>query len=163
MGTSFILSLIMMAGLFLMLLSGVAFIQDKRFFTSAPQDVQDAVRPREERFAGAHAVGWFLALLSVVMMAGALVYGGWDGIRNDFSFRQFFVRFLTMLLLLKAFDILFFDWVLLCHSNFFPHFYPETKDHVGPHQFGYNKQTHLTHIVLCPIISALLAYVCTLL
>ena len=32
-----ICSLILMAGLFLMLLSGIGFIQDKRFFTSAPK------------------------------------------------------------------------------------------------------------------------------
>ena len=25
----------------------------------------------------------------------------------------------------------FFDWVLLCHSGFFPHFYPELKGIVG--------------------------------
>lgn len=162
MGTTIILSVILMAGLFLMLLSGVAFIQDKRYFTSAPKDVYEAVLPKEERFPGAHIIGWLLALLSVVLMAGALVYGGWDGIVKGFTFLQFFIRFLTMLLLLKAFDILFFDWVLLCHSNFFPHFYPETKDHVGPHQFGYNRKTHMTHILLCPVISAIGAYICTL-
>ena len=32
---TFILSVLMMTGLFLMLLGGVGFIQDKRFFTSA--------------------------------------------------------------------------------------------------------------------------------
>ena len=34
-----LLAIMMMAGLFLMLLSGVGFIQDKRFFTSAPREV----------------------------------------------------------------------------------------------------------------------------
>ena len=32
---------------------------------------------------------------------------------------------------MEVYDILFFDWVLLCHSNFFPHFYPEVKGIVG--------------------------------
>ncbi len=34
-----------------------------------------------------------------------------------------------MLLLLKVFDVIFFDWILLCNRgfNFFSHFYPETK------------------------------------
>ena len=44
-------------------------------------------------------------------------------------------------------DILFFDWVLLCHSNFFPRFYPELKGVVGPHMFGYNKKQHALHFV----------------
>ena len=51
-----ILSIIMMAGLFLMLLAGVAFIQDKKYFTSAPKDVQESILPREERFHGQHAI-----------------------------------------------------------------------------------------------------------
>lgn len=43
--------LLMMAGLFLMLLSGVGFIQDKRFFGSAPKEVRDAVpESKPERF-----------------------------------------------------------------------------------------------------------------
>jgi len=33
---TFLLSVLMMTGLFLMLLGGVGFIQDKRFFSSAP-------------------------------------------------------------------------------------------------------------------------------
>ena len=102
-----LLSLVMMAGLFLMLLSGVGFIQDKKFFASAPQEVQAVVQPREERFPGAHAIGWCMAVISILMMGGAVVYGAWDGIRNGFSFGQFFARFLIMLWGLKAYDILF--------------------------------------------------------
>lgn len=51
---------------------------------------------------------------------------------------------------MEAYDILFFDWVLLCHSNFFPHFYPEVKGIAAPQLFGYNKKAHLTHFLLYP-------------
>ena len=67
----------------------------------------------------------------------------WDGVRNNFGFWPFFARFIAMLYLLEIYDILFFDWVLLCHSGFFPHFYPELKGVVGPHMFGYNKRAHI--------------------
>ena len=50
---------------------------------------------------------------------------------------------------MEAYDILFFDWVLLCHSNFFPYFYPEVKGIAAPQLFGYNKKAHLTHFLLC--------------
>ena len=53
-----------------------------------------------------------------------------------------------MLYCMEIYDILFFDWFLLCHSNFFPHFYPELKGIVGPHMFGYNKRSHLLHFLL---------------
>ncbi len=155
------LSLVMMAGLFLMLYAAVALVQDKRFFTSAPKDVQDAVQPKPERFPSARKVGWRLILFSLVLMAWSLYYAGVNGVGNGFTFGQFFLRYLVMFLLLKAFDVLFFDLVLLCHSNFFPRWYPEVKGIVGPHQFGYNWKTHLLHIVLSPVVSLALAWLCT--
>lgn len=159
-----ILAIMMMAGLFLMLLAGIGFIQDKRFFTSAPREVQDVVKPREERFSGAHALGWFMGVISILMMVGAIVIGAVAGVYEGYGFGQFFLRFLVMLLLLKAYDVLFFDWVLLCNAgfNFFPHFYPETKEVLGRYLFGYNKKTHLMHIIAFPFISAILAWICTL-
>lgn len=159
--TTLLLSVLLMAGLFLMLLAAVGFIQDRRLFTSAPKDVQAVIQPREERFPGAHAVGWIMMALALAMMGGAIVLGGVDGVRNGFTFLQFFGRFLTMLLLLKAYDILFFDLYLLCHSGFFPYFYPETKDHVGPRQFGFNWKSHMIQIAMCPVVSALSAWICT--
>jgi len=158
-----ILSLVLMAGLFLMLWSAVAFIQDKRFFTSAPKDVLAAVRPRtEERFPGARRLGWRLMILAVALMLFALLYAGLDGAEKGFGFWQLFTRYLIMLLALKAFDILFFDLVLLCHSGFFPRYYPEVKGIVGPHQFGYNWREHLLMIALSPVAAAALAGLCML-
>ena len=160
-----LLSMMLMAGIFLMLLSGVGFIQDTKFFSSAPKEVRAVLKPREERFKGAHAIGWIMAVLSVLLMIGAFIIGAWNGIHNDFGFWQFFIRFILMWLLLKAFDILFFDWVLLCNAgfNFYPHFYPETKEVLGHYLFGYNRKTHFAHIIGGFVVAAVLAWVCTLL
>lgn len=159
-------SLMMMLGLFLMLWGGVGFIQDKRFFSSAPKEVQEAVpETKPERFKGQHTVGWVMIVFSFLFMIGALALGAWDGINNDFGFWQFFLRFIIMLLGLKAYDIGFFDWVLLCNAGFgfFPHYYPETKPVLGHYLFGYNRKTHLSHIIAGIPLSALMAWVCTLL
>ena len=153
-----LLSAVMMAGLFLMLYAAVALIQDKKFFTSAPKEIQAAVLPKPERFPCAHLMGWCLEVLALALMGGALVLGAWDGILADFGFWQLFGRFFVMLLLLKAFDVLFFDWVLLCHSGFFPRFYPEVKDIVGPHLFGYNRKEHLVHVAFFLPASAVMAF-----
>lgn len=61
---------------------------------------------------------------------------------------------------MELYDILFFDWFLLCHSNFFPHFYPELKGIVGPHMFGYNKRTHILHFLLYIPLCAVIAGIC---
>ncbi|MCR5716078.1 MAG: hypothetical protein K6G23_04480 [Lachnospiraceae bacterium] len=155
-------SVLLMAGLFLMLIAGVAFVQDKKYFTSAPKDIQEAILPRKERFPGAHAIGWCLMVLSLVIMIGALVLAGADGVKAELSFGAMFVRYLAMFWLLKLFDILFFDWFLLCHSGFYPHFFPETKELVGPHQFGFNKKSHVIQVLLCIPVSAVLAGICML-
>ena len=160
------LSIMMMAGLFLMLWGGVGFLQDKRFFSSAPKEELDVIPDRlPERFRGQHAVGWLMILFSLLLMGGAIVLAAWDGIRNSFTFWQFFARFIFMLFALKAFDIVFFDWILLCNAgfNFFPHYYPETKAVLGRHLFGYNWKTHLAHIIAFPFVAAFLSWICTLL
>lgn len=51
-----ICSVMLMAGLFLMLLGGVGFVRDRRFFTSAPKDVQTVLQDKEERFPGQHGI-----------------------------------------------------------------------------------------------------------
>ena len=68
-----------------------------------------------------------------------------------------------MLLLLKAFDVIFFDWVLLCNAvfNFFPYFYPETEAVLGRYLFGYNKMPHITHVILFVPSVVLLSWICT--
>lgn len=64
------------------------------------------------------------------------------------------VGYFLLLYALEIYDILFFDWFLLCHSGFFPHFYPKLKGIVGPQQFGYLDiiREHTLHIF--PIHSA---------
>lgn len=158
-----IATIMIMVAYFLLLYSAVGFIQDKKFFSSAPKENLAAIPDRKERFHGAHMIGWFIVVIAILMFIGALVLGAWDGVRNDFGFLKFFVRFLVMLYVMELYDIVFFDWVLLCHSNFFPHFYPELKGVVGPHMFGYNKKTHMIHFVIYIPICAVIAWICTFL
>lgn len=156
-------SLVLMVDFFLMLWAAVALVQSKKLFTTAPKDIQAAVRDHPDRFPGAHALGWCCLVLCVLAFAGAFVYAGWDGLRHGYGFWQFFGRFLAMLYLLKVFDIACFDWLLLTRSRFFQHYYPETEGCAGYHQFGFNRKEQLTRIVLFPFVSLLLAWLCTLL
>ena len=133
-------AVIVMAAYFLLLYGVVGFVQDKRFFGSAPKENLAAIPDKKERFPGAHMIGWVIIAVALLLFVGALALAVWDGVKHDFGFWPFFGRFLTILYLMELYDILFFDWYLLCRSNFFPHFYPELKGVVGPHMFGYNKK-----------------------
>ncbi len=155
-------SLLVMLGYFLILYAGVGFIQDKRFFSSAPKENLAVIPDKKERFPGAHIIGWVLGVVAILMFAGGFLWGAWDGVKRGYGFLQFFARFLAMLYVMELYDICFFDWYLLCRSNFLPHFYPELKGIVGPQQFGYNKKTHIIHFIIYIPASAVLAWVCTL-
>ena len=153
---------IVMLAYFLVLYGAVGFIQDKRFFGSAPKENLAAIPDQKQRFRGARIVGWTIEAVAVLLFLGAAFLCVWDGIRNEFGFAQFFVRFLIVLCGMEIYDILFFDWVLLCHSNFFPHFYPELKGVVGPHMFGYNANSHIRHFIIYLPASAAAAVICAL-
>lgn len=156
-------AVIVMAAYFLLLYGAVGFVQDKRFFGSAPKENLAAIPDKKERFPGAHTIGWAIITVALLLFVGALALAVWDGVKHDFGFWQFFGRFLAILYLMELYDILFFDWYLLCRSNFFPHFYPELKGVVGPHMFGYNKKQHIAHFILYIPASAAIALFCMLL
>ncbi len=52
-----VLSLALMATLFLMIFAAVALVQDRRLFKSAPKDLQAAAFEHEDPFRGARAIG----------------------------------------------------------------------------------------------------------
>jgi hypothetical protein len=75
----------------LFFVSAVAFAEFDKLFSSAPKEVQKMIKPRgHELFDGAGALGWALIVISVIMILGIGVIAVWDGIRNDFTFGQFF-------------------------------------------------------------------------
>lgn len=97
-----ILSIITMIGLFFMLLSAVGFIQNKCFFTSVPKNVKAVIKDREERFPGAHLIGWIMLILSILVMGSAFAFGGWDGIKKGFGFWRLFERFFDYVAIVES-------------------------------------------------------------
>lgn len=147
----------------LMLYSAVALIQDKRLFGSAPEDVQDAIVDHDERFKGAHLIGWILLVVSALLITFAIVYGAWDGIQNNFNFWDFLVRFLIMIIFYKLFDMIVFDWFLLTKSNFYQHYFPETRGCKSYDNYGFNLKSQLLKLfIIFPLIALVLAYVVSL-
>lgn len=148
----------------LMLLSAVVFVQDKKFFSSAPKEAQEVLRPRtEELFYGARKIGWVLMVISTLTILGVCVISVWDGLRSGFTFSQFFTRFVVILTAYKAFDMIFIDWFLLCRFRFFQHFYPEVESVFDGRKYGFNLKSQLLKLlVIFPAASALAAWVCTI-
>ena len=53
------LTLIMCLGYFILLWGAVGFVQNKKFFSSAPKEIKDAVTKKKERFKGQHIIKGF--------------------------------------------------------------------------------------------------------
>ncbi len=159
------LSVVVCAAVSLMLISGIAFVQDVKMFSSAPKDAKDVLIPRDkELFYGARTIGWVLMAFSFLMILGAVVIAIWDGFRSGFTFWQFFTRLLIMFTIYKIYDMIFFDYFLLCRFHFFQHYYPEVESALEGRKYGFNIKSQLVKLlVVFPAISALAAWICTLL
>ena len=162
------LAIVFCAAITLLLISAVAFVQydgtNKWFFSSAPKEALEILEPRpEELFCGARAMGWVLMIISVLLRLGVGVVTVWDGIRSGFSYTQFFMRFVLILTIYKAYDMIFFDWFLLCRFRFFQYYCPEVAPVYDGRKYGYNLKSQLLKLlVIFPAASALLAWICTL-
>ncbi|MCM1253668.1 MAG: hypothetical protein NC321_12670 [Clostridium sp.] len=157
---TFILALLVIAGITLMLYSAVALVQDKRFFGSAPKDAQKLIQPKPERFKGQHLLGWALLIVSLLMLIAAAFFAVWNGAQNSFGFWQFFVRFLTMLYAYKAYDMICFDFLLVTRSHFFQTYYPEVDECESFHKYGFNLKSQIIRIIVYPFVCAFIAWIC---
>lgn len=161
---TFFLSVVVCGAVSLMMISGIAFIQDIKMFSSAPKEARDVLIPRDrELFYGARTIGWVLMIFSFLMIVGSLAIALWDGLRSGFTFRQFFIRLLIMFTVYKVYDMIFFDYFLLMKFRFFQHYYPEVESVFEGRKYGFNIRSQLIKLlVLFPAISALVAWICTL-
>ena len=158
------LAIVFCVAITLMLLSAVAFIQKKEFFSSAPKEVQEVILPREkEMFYGARTIGWTLMIFSILLILGVGIVSIWDGFRSGFGFRQFFTRFVLIFTIYKLYDMVCFDYFLLMKSHFFQHYYPETESALAGRKYGFNIKSQLLKLLaVIPAASAVAAWICTL-
>ena len=158
------LAIVFCAAITLVLLSAVAFIQKKEFFSSAPKDAQEVIQPREkELFFGARIIGWTLMGFAVALILGVGVIAVWDGFRSGFTFWQFFLRFVLIFTIYKLYDMICFDYFLLMRFHFFQFYYPEVGSVYPIKKYGYNIKSQLLKLlIIFPAASALAAWICTL-
>ena len=150
------LTIIFCVAITLMMFSAVAFIQDKKFFSSAPKEAQEAILPREkELFYGARTIGWTLMIFSFLMILGVGVISIWDGFRSGYTFGQFFFRFVFIFTVYKLYDMICFQ--------FFQFYFPEVESVYKNRKYGYNIKSQLLKLlIIFPAASALAAWICTL-
>ena len=157
------LAIIFCAAITMLLVAAVAFVQDTRFFSSAPKEAREALQQRDkELFYGARVMGWVMMIFSAVVILGVGVVSIWDGFRSGYTFWQFFLRFVLIFTIYKVYDMVFFDYFLLLKFRFFQHYYPEVTSAMENRKYGFNLKSQLLKLlVIFPAASALAAWICT--
>ncbi len=70
------LAIVILAAVTVMMLSAVAFIQDEKMFSSAPEEIRKLIRPRKtELFYGARTIGWML-FSSITILKREMLWKG---------------------------------------------------------------------------------------
>jgi hypothetical protein len=101
---------------------------------------------------------------TLYMIAGVGVISIWDGFRSGYTFWQFFLRFVSIFTIYKLYDMICFDWFLLCKFRFFQYYYPEVESVYNGRKYGYNIKSQLLKLlVIFPAASAFVAWICSLL
>ncbi len=155
-----LLTLGMMVLFTLMIYVACEFMPMKSVVDFFPDDIRQHLKLRIESLTltPKRIIGMILFALILLGMLAIYIFAGIDGIRNDFTFLQYVVRFLIIGVGIKLFDIIGFDWFMITKTHFFQHFFPETEGCEGWHQFGYNRKQQLQQSVMillsAPISSA---------
>ena len=158
------LALVFCVAITIMMFAAVAFVQDKKLFSSAPKEFRNVIKPREkEIFYGARVIGWTLIIFSILLIAGVGVISIWDGFRSGYSFLQFFLRFMLIFAIYKIYDMVCFDYFLLMKFHFFQFFFPEIEGVTEGRKYGFNLKSQLIKLfIIFPAACALAAWICTL-
>ncbi len=160
-----VLSLTGCAAFFLMILGVTVTLPSPKLISFFPEDVQERIRPRVENkpMTFKRFMGWVILVAFCLFYIGIMVCGAADGLKNDYSFWQFLLRFLIIGAVMKVFDIVFFDWFILTKTEFFQHFFPETAGCAGWKDFGFNRKQQIRQCVSIPVCCLIFAVICSLL
>ncbi|MCM1023509.1 MAG: hypothetical protein NC395_05555 [Prevotella sp.] len=162
MAVTIIAAAVICADLFLTIWGAAAFMPPCRVGKWLPKDLREAMNKLPDKPKFSTIIGTVILIFGCLIYAGAIIFAAYDGIKNGFSFWNFFARFMIIMYCVKAFDIIVLDYFLITKTKFFQHFYPETEGNPGYNQFGFNKKQQITRIVLFPFLCLAAAGICML-
>ena len=107
-------------------------------------------------------MGQVMMIIGVLMILGVGAVSIQDGLKSDYGFWQFFGRFVLIFTVYKAYDMIFFDWFLLCRFRFFQYYFPETAPALRDRRYGFNLKSQLLKLlIIFPAVAAIAAWICT--
>ena len=118
-----------------------------------PEDVRNAAKDHNEPPKGMQMIAHLLLAIVLIAMVTGIIYIGIYGIRNGCGFWNLTLRFIGMLYIMKAFDIIVQDQWLVMTVGYFKKIFPETADCDGWKDRGFNNKNQLIRIIAYPFLS----------
>jgi len=122
-----------------------------------PEDVRLAAKDHPKPAKGKQITAHILLAFFLAAMVLGIIYLGIDGIRNGYGFVKMSVRFIALLYIMKAFDIIVQDQWLVMTVGYFKKIFPETADCVGWKDRGFNNRNQIVRIIAYPFLSMIVA------
>ena len=120
-----------------------------------PEDVRIAGQNHPEPPKSKQMIAHILLGVFLISMLAGMIYLGVDGIRSGYGFWKLTLRFIVLLYVMKAFDIIVQDQWLVMTVGYFKKLYPETADCEGWKDRGFNNKNQLIRIVAYPFLCML--------
>ncbi len=122
-----------------------------------PEDVRHAAKDHPKPAKGKQITAHILLAFFLTAMLGGIIYLGIDGIRNGYGFLKLTLRFVALLYIMKAFDIIVQDQWLVMTVGYFKRIFPETVDCDGWNDRGFNNRNQVIRIIAYPFLSMITA------
>jgi len=112
--------------------------------------VRLAAKDHKEPPMGKQMMAHVLLVIFLVSMVGGIVYLGIDGVRQGYSFWKLSLRFIVLLYVMKAYDIIVQDQWLVMTVGYFKKIFPESADCEGWKDRGFNNKKQIVRIIVYP-------------
>ncbi|MBQ8133586.1 MAG: hypothetical protein IJ192_04135 [Clostridia bacterium] len=122
-----------------------------------PEDIREKAKNHPEPPKHKQIIAYILFIIFIASFIGAIVFLGIDGLKNDYDYWRLAGRFLLVLYINKAFDIIVQDQWLVMSTDYFKKIFPETADCDGWHDRGFNNKNQLKRILGYPFLCLITA------
>ena len=122
-----------------------------------PEDVQESGKDHPEPPKSKQIIAHLLLAVFLIAMFGGIIYLGVDGLGNGYGFWKLTLRFIIMLYIMKAFDILVQDQWLVMTVGYFKKIFPETAECEGWKDRGFNNKNQIIRIIAYPFLCMMTA------
>lgn len=122
-----------------------------------PEDVREAGKKHPEPPKSKQMIAHLLFAVFLIAMFGGIIYLGIDGLKNGYGFWKLSLRFIIMLYVMKAFDILVQDQWLVMTVGYFKKLFPETADCEGWKDRRFNNKNQIIRIIAYPFLCMITA------